>query len=91
MRHEVIAGPARVLFEVIFGIMHLIFNRINKRRVFRAINSGAVIGLISLLPGFLEAQPIMSVIVIGAIMVHDIQGLCCQNAAYNHNIDQPSY
>ena len=41
MRHEVIAGPVRVLFEVIFGIMHLIFNRINKRRVFRAINSGA--------------------------------------------------
>ena len=56
MRHEVIAGPARVLFEVIFGIIHLIFNRINKRRGFRAINSGAVIGLISLLPGFLEVQ-----------------------------------
>jgi hypothetical protein len=56
MRHEVIAGPVKVLFEVIFGILHLIFNWINKRRVIRAINSGAVISLISLLLGLLEVQ-----------------------------------
>lgn len=47
----VIAGVIGIMFKVIFGIMHLVFGRLNKRPVGRAIVGGVVIGLIgSFLP-----------------------------------------
>src|SRR6266704_3270916 len=47
----VIAGVIGILFKVIFGVMHLVFARLNKRPVIRAIVGGVVIGLIgSFLP-----------------------------------------
>jgi len=47
----VIAGVIGILFKVVFGVMHLVFARLNKRPVIRAIVGGVVIGLIgSFLP-----------------------------------------
>jgi hypothetical protein len=60
------------MFKVIYGITPPVFNRLNKCPVVRAINGGVLIGLISLLPSLVEVQLIMSVIVIGAVMVHNI-------------------
>jgi H+/Cl- antiporter ClcA len=47
----VIAGGIGITFKLILGIMHLVFTRLNKRPVHRAIIGGVVIGLIgSFLP-----------------------------------------
>jgi H+/Cl- antiporter ClcA len=47
----VIAGVIGILFKVIFGVMHLVFAKLQSRPVIRAIVGGVVIGLIgSFLP-----------------------------------------
>lgn len=47
----IIAGVIGILFKLIFGSVHLVFARLNKRPVARAIVGGVVIGLIgSFLP-----------------------------------------
>ena len=44
----VIAGAIGILHKLVFGLMHRVFGRFNKRPVIRAIIGGLVIGLIGL-------------------------------------------